>query len=172
MDLPYDLNRERAVAKRLRGGRRRRLGIVAGAIALAAGAAAGFTLTQDPPQLGDAWAAVAPEAPAPAPALATSTSTPVKLATPESDPNKRQERVATTGPDGQPDHSGRPAIALQGGVEAPHDGVRRISLTPSRIAEGNSLPPAASGFAPAETTATEMTMPLAPVPQPRPSRAR
>lgn len=181
----YDPDRERVVARRLQGGRRRRLMLVMSAVVIAAAAAAGFTYTyQDMPTVTDAWAAtmaaVPPPAPAAAtPALASSASAPVRLVQPDSDPNKRQERITPEAPAGSvaaaptgsssmiPQGTGPSANSTTGAVP---EGVRRIPLGPGAMAE--AAPPSAPAFASAEAASpTEMTMPLAPLPQPRPRRA-
>lgn len=181
----YDPDRERIVARRLKGGRRRRVVLALCAIVVAAATAAGFTYTyQDMPAVTDAWAATMAAAPPPAPAtpaLASNTSAPVRLVQPDSDPNKRQERIAVDAPAdpaaGQPAGSGSmiPQSAGQasnGTSGTAGDGVRRIPLGSTSMADATP-PPGATAFAPAETggPATEMTMPLAPLPQPRPRRA-
>lgn len=169
----YDPEQERVVAKRLQGGRWRGLLMASGAVCIAAAAAAGFTFSnQDLAGGNDAWAAT-PPAPPPvaAPALASSSSTPVRLVQPDIDPNKRQERVSVSAPDSPAEPiAGRPGVPLQNGQEATADGVRRISLNPGRVAE--AAPPTTETASAAATPATEMTMPLAPLPKPRPARAR
>ncbi|MBN8940930.1 MAG: hypothetical protein J0H01_15620 [Rhizobiales bacterium] len=168
----YDPEQERVMAKRLQGGRWRGLLMTSAAVCIAAAAAAGFTFSnQDLSAGNDAWAATPPVAPpVAAPALASSSSTPVRLVQPDIDPNKRQERVSVSAPDAPPDHAGRPSVALQNGQEATADGVRRISLNPGRVAE--AAPQVADAAPAAPVAATEMTMPLAPLPKPRPARAR
>ena len=179
----YDPDRERIVARRLKGGRRRRAILAMCAVVVAAATAAGFTYTyQDMPAVTDAWAATppAPQPEPPAAALASNSSAPVRLVQPDSDPNKRQERVATDAPGdtaaGQ--QAGAGSAIAPGGQPAngitsmTADGVRRIPLGPGPMADATP-PPSAPAFAPADTAgpATEMTMPLAPLPQPRPRRA-
>ncbi|QCI68038.1 hypothetical protein [Phreatobacter stygius] len=175
-DRLYDAEQERVVAKRLQGGRWRGLVMTAGAVCIAAAAAAGFTFSNyHMPTGNDAWAAtpVAPQ-PAAAPSLASSSSVPVRLIQPDSDPNKRQERVSVTAPDSPADPAAsRPNATPQNGQDTGSDGVRRISLSSGRVADAAPQPAASQPSAPAAAaTATEMTMPLAPVPKPRPARAR
>lgn len=171
----YDPEQERVVAKRLQGGRWRGLLMASGAVCIAAAAAAGFTFSNQDLAGNDAWAAT-PPAPPPvaAPALASSSSTPVRLVLPDIDPNKRQERVSVSAPDAPAEAiAGRPSVPLQNGQEATTDGVRRISLNPGRVAEAAPQTTGSASAASAATTpATEMTMPLAPLPKPRPARAR
>ncbi|MCZ0734025.1 hypothetical protein [Phreatobacter sp. AB_2022a] len=176
----YDPERERIVARRLKGGRRRRAVLAMCAVLVAAATAAGFTYTyQDMPAVTDAWAATtaAPQPEPPAATLASNSSAPVRLVQPDSDPNKRQERVATDGPGDTPASVG--SAVSPGGSQPANgmtamttDGVRRIPLGPGPMADATP-PPSAPAFAPSDTTgpATEMTMPLAPLPQPRPRRA-
>jgi hypothetical protein len=167
-DVLFDPDLERVVAKELQGGRRRNFATVAGAVLVAAVVAAGYTIvSQDGPASPEARAAAAP----PAPALAATVSAPVKLAAPDSDPNKVQERVAATAPDPAP--AERPVPATWRAGQMPGDGVRRIPLGPNRDAEAAAVPQAATAFSAQDAAlSTELTIPAAPLPVPRPSASR
>ncbi|WP_298476196.1 hypothetical protein [Phreatobacter sp.] len=156
--MSYDPATERAVARRLRGARWRRLAFFVSAIAVAAAAAAAFTHAHRdtvaafvPPPAPPA--PIASPAPA-APSLASSTSRPVTLPGDAADPNKVQARIVVPA-DPEP-----AAAPIQ--MQAPPATARMIPLSTAVPAEAprveDSTPPAAAlGFAP--------------LPPPRPSRA-
>lgn len=160
----YDPATERAVARRLRGARWRRLAFILSAVAVAAAAAAAFThahrdtVTALIPPPAPVEPAPAPAPPA-APALASSTSRPVAAPNGAADPNKVQARIVVPS-DPEPPAAAAPPIQMQ----APPAAARTIPLSPAPAAavevareEDSALPPGALGFAP--------------LPPPRPSRA-
>ena len=160
LGMSYDPATERAVARRLRGARWRRLAFFVSAIAVAAAAAAAFTHAHRdtvaalvPPPAPPA--PVASPAPAPtAPSLASSTSRPVTLPGDTADPTKVQARIVVPA-DPEP-----AAAPIQ--MQAPPATARMIPLSPA---------------APVEQARVEETAPpagalgFAPLPPPRPSRA-
>jgi len=164
----YDPARERAVARRLRGARRRRLALAATAIVIAAAAAGSFTIMNRDKIRAELAPARVANIPAPeAPALASSTSRPVQLSGTGADPNKVQARVIVPAdPEPQPI---RPPVTDPAPVQmqdtqtasAPRT-IPLSSPTPAR----SEAPPADD---PAALPATALG--FAPVPAPRPSRA-
>lgn len=163
----YDPVRERAVARRLRGARWRRLALVVTAISISAAAAASFTLMNREmiqAELTPAPVVAEPAPAAEAPALASATSRPIQLPGAGADPNKVQARVIVpSDPEPQPV---RPPVTDTADAAPQPDAAaapRTIALSPSPIrgdaaAEAqNALPAGVLGFAP--------------VPAPRPSRA-
>lgn len=163
--VAYDPVRERAIARRLRGARWRRLAVTAFVVVLAAGTAAVFTLANRDMIQAELAPVLMPPAPPPpveAPALASSQSRPVTLPGTEADPNKVQARVIVpadpTPPPAVAAPTGLPPIQMQA---PPAAAPRTISLTAAQPAaaasEEPALPSAAIGFAP--------------LPAPRPAQA-
>jgi hypothetical protein len=158
----YDPVRERVMARRLRGARRRKLAVICSSVLIAAVAAGGFTLAhRDMVSAETASLAPAPaqvEAPALStqPSLASSTSRSVQLpGTADSDPNKAQARVFV--PEAERTASAAPAAPMQM-QDQTAEAFRQIPLGGGRAAdEAPALPSGALGFAP--------------LPTPRPSQA-
>lgn len=163
---PYDAARERAVARKLRNARWRRLVLLFSAVAVAGAAAGGFTMANKEALLAAAShvPAEAREAAAPAvtqPSLASSTSRPVQLPGAETDPNKVQARVVMPA-DPEPAAPASAPMQMQDSQPAaprtiPLGGNRLAATADSASGEAADLPSSAMGFAP--------------VPAPRPSRA-
>ncbi len=166
---PYDPIQERMVARRLRGARWRRLFMISVAVAMAAGTAAVFTMSNREmieAELTPAPVMAVPAAVPEAPALASSQSRPVSLPGTEADPNKAQARVivpadpvppvATAGAptDPAPLQMRAPAAAAPRSISLP--GVPPQPGAPA-AEEDPALPGTALGFAP--------------LPAPRPARA-
>ncbi|QCK86981.1 hypothetical protein E8L99_15055 [Phreatobacter aquaticus] len=191
-DRLYDPEQERAVARRLRGVRWRRLMVTGGALALAAAGATGLTLaSRDAVQGSVRTETVATTTPAPVtapilqvgpqpaaspdtpPVLSSASSTPARLVTPPaSDPNKLQERIATATPaTPEPLGAARAFSPPTDSNGTTPEGIRRIPLA----AGGRALVPA-QGEQPASpaVAAVEPTQPMAataPLPPRRPNRA-
>lgn len=186
-DRLYDPEQERAVARRLRGIRWRRMLLTGGALALAAAGATGLTLASRDAVEGSTpaatVAAVAPAVPTapvlqvgpqPAaspdtPVLSSTQSTPVRLP-PQSDPNKLQERIITaTTPDRPADPAGSAsAFAPPAGASPVPEGVRRIPLATGRpITAAANDQPASPAVSPAVTEGSAPT--AAPLPPRRPN---
>ncbi len=163
----YDPVRERAVARRLRGARRRRLALLITAISISAAAAAGFTLfNRDMIQaeLTPAPVVAEPAPAAEAPALASSTSRLIQLPGTGADPNKVQARVIVPAdPEPQPVRAPVTDDAVPNAT--PDAAPRTIALSPASPIRGDAAPAEAQGALPAAALG------FAPVPAPRPSRA-
>jgi len=166
----YDPARERAVARRLRGARWRRLALIVTAISISAAAAASFTLmNRDMIQAELTPAPVVAAPAAEAPALASSTSRPVHLPGTGADPNKAQARVIVPAdPEPQPV---RPPVTEATAPVSPASETlaasapRSISLSPASPVRGDAVQPASPAGLPAAALG------FAPVPAPRPTRA-
>jgi len=162
LGMAYDPATERAVARRLRGARWRRVAFLVSAVAVAAAAAAAFThANRDtvaalvPPP-----APVASPAPAPAaPSLASSMSRPVTLPGEAADPNKVQARIVVPADPEPP--AAAPPIQMQAPPATPP---RTISLTAGP-------PPAAAPTASEDASLPSAALGFAPLPAPRPARA-
>ncbi|AVO44508.1 hypothetical protein C6569_05200 [Phreatobacter cathodiphilus] len=163
----YDPARERAMARRLRGARWRRLAFTVFAIALAGGSAAVFTLANREMIQAELAPVLLPAAPPPAPeapALASSQSRPVTLPGTEADPNKVQARVIVPADPAPPPvaaaPAGPPPIQMQA---PPATAPRTISLS--------AAPPATVPAATEEAPLPSAAIGFAPLPAPRPARA-
>jgi hypothetical protein len=165
----YDPVRERAVARRLRGARWRRLALVVTAVSISAAAAASFTLMNREmiqAELTPAPVVTEPAPAAEAPALASATSRPIQLPGAGADPNKVQARVIV--PSDPEPQAVRPPVTDTADAapqpEAPGAAApRTIALSPSPI-RGDSA-------AEAQSALPAGILGFAPVPAPRPSRA-
>lgn len=166
-EVVYDAARERAVSRKLRNARWRRLVLLFSAVAVAGAAAGGFTMANKEALLASARhvpAETRGPTPASEPSLASATSRPVQLPTPsavapnaEVDPNKVQARVVMPA-DPEPAPSAPAPMQMQDSQGA---APRTIPLGGNRLVttadSASDVPAAALGFAP--------------VPAPRPSRA-
>jgi hypothetical protein len=164
---PYDPARERAMARRLRGARWRRLALTVFAVVLAAGTAAVFTLANREMIQAELAPVLLPPPPAPAPeapALASSQSRPVTLPGTEADPNKVQARVIVPADPAPPPVAVAPASPPPIQMQAPPAiAPRTISLS--------AAPPAAAPAATEEAPLPSSAIGFAPLPAPRPARA-
>lgn len=164
----YDAARERAMARRLRGARWRRLVLFFSAVVVAGAAAGGFTIANRdmlqaavPPASEEPAVAETPVAPA-APSLASATSRPVTLPGADSDPNKVQARVAVPA---DPDQPGAGAPVQMQDSQSPAGQPRSIPLGGgSRLVATTTEPPPAAVLPPS-------ALGFAPLPAPRPSSA-
>jgi hypothetical protein len=163
----YDPARERAVARRLRGARRRKFAVTVVLVALAAGTAAVFTMANREMIQAELAPVLLPPPPAPAPeapALASSQSRPVTLPGTEADPNKVQARVIVPADPTPPQPAATAASPAPIQMQAP-------PATAPRTISLSAAPPAAAPAASEEAALPSAAIGFAPLPAPRPARA-